>query len=202
MDRTSTCYNGEIVPSEPLKTSTLLKQSRGGDRVAAAELLPIVYEELRRLAAGYMRQQRREHTLQPTALVHEAYVKLIHEADTDWNDRGHFMAVAARAMRQVLVDYARRRGARKRGGDAVRVTLSALPAGCGSQELDLVEIEELLEHLGELDERKSRVVELRFFGGLTNEEIARVLEVSLRTVEGDWYVARAWLRRELTRSDG
>lgn len=187
-------------PPDPLRTTALLQKSRAGDRVAAAELLPIVYEELRRLAAGFMSRQRQEHTLEPTALVHEAYVKLVHDASVDPDDHGRFVAVAVRAMRQVLVDHARRRGARKRGQGAVRVTLAGLAQRGGSRDLDFVEIEDLLDRLGHLDERKSRVVELRFFGGLTNKEIAGALGVSLRTVESDWFMARAWLRRELTRS--
>jgi RNA polymerase sigma-70 factor (ECF subfamily) len=159
--------------------------------------MELVYAELRALAAAYARGQRPGHTLQPTALVHEAFVKLVEAPAGGWNDRAHFFAVAATAMRQVLADHARSRQARKRGGDWQRITLDGGELGQERDELDLVALDEALEELGRSDPRKLRVVELRFFGGLTAEEVARVLGVSLSTVESDWRTARAWLQIRL-----
>ncbi len=175
----------------------ILKRARGGDRVAAAEFTELVYRELRALAANYMRRERRGHTLQGTELVHEAYLNLVDATGVDPRDRTHFMSIAACAMRRVLIEHARKRSARKRGGDRRRVPLRDTLALSENPELDPLHLEEALSALENLDERKARVVELRFFSGLTCEEVASALGVSLRTVEKDWYVARAFLHREL-----
>jgi RNA polymerase sigma factor (TIGR02999 family) len=157
----------------------------------------VVYDELRRLAASRLRRERDGHTLQPTALAHEAWLQLVDAPQVEWRGRAQFLAVAARAMRQILVDHARRRGARKRGGDLAQVTLFDDAATFGRSQLDLLALDEALEALGALDERTVRVVELRFFSGLEMKEIAGVLGCSQATVENDWYLARAWLRKRL-----
>ncbi len=160
-------------------------------------LLPDAYAELRRRAEDYLRRERADHTLQPTALVHEAYAKLVDgDSDHPYRDRAHFVASSARAMREILVDHARAKGAQKRGANAARVTLheAATPADRG---VDLLELHEALTRLAELDARKARMVELRFFGGLTIDEIAAELGVSHMTVSNDWRMAQAWLSREL-----
>lgn len=160
-------------------------------------VLPALYEELRRLAGGYLRQQRAGHTLQPTALVHEAYLKLLDQTRVPWSDAGHFRAIASTAMRQVLVDHARKQGALKRGGDRLRVTLDSSVAAPEDATIDLLALDEALTALSALHERKARVVELIFFGGLTHEEAARVVGMSQKTIEADWYMARAWLGERL-----
>ncbi|NNF44481.1 MAG: sigma-70 family RNA polymerase sigma factor [Phycisphaerales bacterium] len=177
----------------------------GGDPSSAEQLFPLVYDELRELAGSYFRRQPADHTLQPTALVNEAYLRLIRGVAGGWNDREHFLAVAATAMRQILVNHAERRAALKRGGDRRRLTLAVAGdrAGDGTPEpLDLLGLDEALRGLSELDARKVRVVELRYFAGLTHEQIARVLGISLSTVEGDWRMARAWLAGRLRDGDG
>ena len=163
--------------------------------------IPEVYDELRRLVGFYLGRERANHTLQPTALVHEAFVKLTEQASAHWNDETHFRAIAANAMRQILVDHARAHGASKRGGGWLRVTLAEAARSEGLSDLDMLSLEESLEELSELSERRARVVELRFFGGLTCAEVARVNEVSIKTVEADWYLARAWLRQRMTQDD-
>ncbi len=175
----------------------ILKRAREGDGVAAAEFSELLYRELRAMAERYMRRERRGHTLQATALVHEAYLNLVDETGVDPSDRAHFLAIAACAMRQILVEHARKRAARKRGGDRRRVPLRDTLALSERPDVDVVHLEEALSALENLDGRKARVVELRFFSGLTCEEVASALGVSLRTVEKDWYVARAFLHREL-----
>lgn len=161
-------------------------------------LLPALQSELRAVAEGMFRRQHAAHTLQPTALVHEAYLKLVHHDDVRWEGRAHFLAVAAKAMRQILVDHHRSKKAEKRGGDWERQRLSAADLGLeGSSMIDLLELDTALEELAELDPRGSQVVELRFFGGLTMQEVAVRLGLSLRTIEGDWRHARAWLTRRL-----
>ena len=171
----------------------------GPNGVAAPQLLPQVYEQLRDLAAGYLRGQGPCHTLQPTALVHEAYLKLLKQSAATWGDPTHFMSVAARAMRQILVDHARAKGTLKRGGDGQRWSILPGDASTHDDEIDLLSLDTALSRLGALDERKARVVELRFFAGLTVTETAHVLGVSPATVEGDWRFARAWLRDQLSR---
>lgn len=162
------------------------------------DLLPLVLDELRALAGSYLQRERPDHTLQPTALVHEVYLKLVDQTQADYVDRRHFLAVASRAMRQILVDHARRHRTAKRGGDHIRVTLNDALLRDRACDVDLVSLDDALADLEKLDQRRSRVVELRFFGGMTNQEAAEVLGVSPKTTEADWYVARAWLRRALS----
>lgn len=182
---------------DPTEATRALNELGAGDRSASERLLPYVYAELRALAGSYFRGQRADHTLQPTALVHEAFVRLIDQTGVQWKSRAHFMAVAATAMRQILTDHARRTNAIKRGGGQHRVELNdglAISSGAG---IDLVAMEEALTRLSEFDPRKYRIVELRFFGGLSVDEVAEVLDVSRSTVESDWRAARAWLGAEL-----
>ena len=161
----------------------------------------LVYDELRKLAASALRHERSDHTLQPTALVHEAYLRLADEPTARWENRSHFMAVAARAMRRILVDHARKHKAVKRGSGAVRLSLDDLEraATSPSDAVDLVALDDALGRLANLDPRQARIVELRFFGGLSVEETAAVVDASARTVKRDWQLARAWLKREMTR---
>lgn len=157
------------------------------------EMVPLVYQELRRLASHYLSRERPDHTLQPTALVNEVYLRLLDQRRVDWRNRAQFLGIAASLMRRILVNYARERGAAKRGGGAEQVSLSLVASPSGRGEVELIALEEALERLAQLDERKSRVVELKFFGGLTVDEIAEVLEISGATVEREWAFARAWL---------
>ena len=174
--------------------------SRG--KAQAADLMPLVYDELRGLARGFMRRERRDHTLQATALVHEAYLRLVDQNRVDWRGRTHFRAVGARVMRRILVDHARQQRSEKRGGGRRRVTLGESLLHSSDPDLDLTEIlalNQALDRLRELDERQANVVELRFFGGLSHAEIAEAIGVSQRTVEGDWAHGKSWLMRELSR---
>ena len=181
------------------EVTQLLRQWSAGDAAALEKLLPLVYDELRRRAGAYLRQERPGHTLQPTALVHEAYLKLVGGGSVDWKDRAHFFGVAARAMRQVLVDHARARQTAKRGEGQVRVELDAAGAvATPARNLDLLDLDRALSRLAALDERQSRLVELRLFAGLTIEESAEVLRVSHATVSREWKHAEAWLQREMT----
>ncbi|WP_448990285.1 sigma-70 family RNA polymerase sigma factor [Luteitalea sp.] len=182
--------------------SRLVAQSAAGDAAAAAELFPIVYEELRRLAASALRRERTDHTLQPTALVHEAFLRLAETPGASWENRAHFVAVAARVMRRVLVDHARGRNALKRGNGEIRVPLDDVDVAAVGQDVDLVALDDALARLATLDERQARIVELRFFGGLSVPETAALIGASERTVKRDWQVARAWLTRELSSSAG
>ena len=179
------------------RTALVLARLRQGDSAAQGELFALVYGDLRDLASNYMRRERGGHTLQTTALVHEAYLKFASKGGA-WEDRAHFVGVAARAIRQILVDHARERNALKRGGDRQRLSLSDSDAVVGGDDLDAERLDEALERFAKLDERPARVVELRFFGGPSVAEAAHVLGVSERTVKGDWQIARAWLRRELS----
>ncbi|GMU82659.1 MAG: sigma-70 family RNA polymerase sigma factor [Phycisphaerales bacterium] len=179
------------------QTTRLLADLGRGDRAAAGQLLPLVYEQLRALASSYFRGQRADHTLQPTALVHEAYMKLVNQTSAQWNDRAHFFAVAARAMRQVLVNHALAANADKRGGGRTRILLADDLAPTPESEFDPIALDDALTRLGKMDERKAKVVELRFFSGLAVDEVAHVLGVSKSTVEADWRLARAWLSKEL-----
>ncbi|MDQ6809635.1 MAG: sigma-70 family RNA polymerase sigma factor [Verrucomicrobiota bacterium] len=166
------------------------------------QMLPTVYDELRRVAAGYLRSERSGHTLQPTALVHEAYMRLSHQHGTKWANRSHFLCIAARMMRRVLTNHAVARAAEKRGGEnAVRFTLDDEVDYYTGQDLSLVAVNDALGELERLDARQGEIVELRFFGGLTIEEIAEALEISPRTVKREWATAKHWLRRELTKAD-
>jgi len=175
----------------------LLRAWRGGDQAALEALLPLVHDELRRIARRCLHGERANHSVQATELVNEAYLRLVDVKHVDWQSRTHFLAMSARLMRRVLVDFARMRAADKRGGDAVRVTLDDATIGGSGPEADVVRLDDALEALAALDDRKSRVVELRFFGGLTVDETATALEVSSKTVLRDWEFARAWLQREL-----
>jgi RNA polymerase sigma-70 factor (ECF subfamily) len=179
-------------------TTRLLVDLEGGDSTAAARLLPVVYDQLRAVADSFFRRQPSDHTLQPTALVHEAYLRLVNQTDAKWGSRAHFFAVASKAMRQILINHAERRAAAKRGGDRQKLTLSEGLVPAPQRDIDLLALDEALTKLAALSERMGRVVELRFFGGLTVQEVAHVLHVSKRTVEGDWQTARAWLSRELS----
>ena len=162
------------------------------------ELVPVVYDELRQLAAAILRLERPGHSLQPTALVNEAYLRLVDATKVEWQGRAQFLALAARLMRQILVDHARAHGAEKRGGDRVRVTLSDDSEGArGPEALDVLDVDEALDELAAHDARKARVIELRFFAGLEMKEVAEVLRIGMTTAEDDWYFARAWLRRRL-----
>lgn len=173
-----------------------LARLRDGDSAAAAELLPLVYDELRALAGSYFQRERLDHTLQPTALVHEAYLKLVNQKQAQWKDRAHFFAVAAEAMRRLLIDHARKHGAEKRQRPTTHL-LSDDTAHEPMGDIDLISLDRALQRLGELNQRQSQVVTLRFFGGMTVEEVAGVLEVSPNTVKGDWRVARAWLQEAM-----
>jgi RNA polymerase sigma factor (TIGR02999 family) len=178
--------------------ATLLLQRYGeGDRAAADELLPMLYEELRRIAGAHLAHERKDHTLQPTALVHEAWLRLVDQPARDLQSRQHFLSLAARVMRRVLVDHAREHGAQKRGGDATRVTLDGAVALYESRALDLIALNDALEALTSLDPELARLVELRFFAGCSVEEVAQVLGVSESTVAREWRLARAWLQDQL-----
>lgn len=177
----------------------LLADWSNGDRQALEKLTPLVYDELRRLAARYLRQERHGHTLQSTALVHEAYLKLVGQNNVRWQNRAHFFGIAAQMIRRILVDYARARKAEKRGSGAEKLSLDEAIALPGGPDLDLVALDEALEGLARIDARQSRLVELRFFAGLTLEETAEVLQMSLATAKRDWVSAKAWLSREIRR---
>lgn len=169
-----------------------------GDEYALEKLMPLVYEELRRMARNYMRRQPPEHTFQTTELIHEAYLKLAAGNEKNWQNRAHFFGVAAKAMRHILVDYARAKQRQKRGGAALNITLEDNLVASAQRPDEIVALDEALKRLATLDERKSRVVEMKFFGGLIIEEIAAVLKISPETVKRDWSFARTWLLRELS----
>src|SRR5215472_6958455 len=175
----------------------LLKRLSDGDQNALTELIPIVYDELHRLAAFHLQRERADHTLQTTGLVHEAYLRLVDQKEAQWKNRGHFFAVAAQAMRRVLVDYARRHQAVKRGSSIPKISLNEAIAVSSEDTHHLLLLDELLSRLASVDPDESRIVELRFFGGLTVEETAEVMGISLATVKREWSVARAWLLREI-----
>jgi len=187
-------------PSTHEVTALLLAWSQG-DPSALEKLTPLVYQELHRLARGYMGREHAGHTLQTTALVHEAYLRLIDSSRVRWQNRAHFFAVAAQLMRRILVDFARSRHQLKRGGEAPRVSLSEAFEVAGEKDAGLVALDDALQNLASVDLRKSRVVELRFFGGLSVEETAEVLQVSPDTVMRDWRLAKLWLLRELSKGE-
>ena len=186
-----------MVNDDSNKITLLLIDWSKGDEMALENLMPLVYDELRRMAKGYMRRQPSGHTFQTTELIHEAYLKLANREVQNWQNRAHFFGVASTAMRHILVDYARSKQSQKRGGWQERVTLTENHAVTGDQSNDVIALDDALKTLAALDERKSRVVELKFFGGVTNEEIAEVLKISTDTVKRDWRFARTWLLREL-----
>ena len=181
----------------PHRVTQLLAEWSHGDNAALTELTPLVYEELRRLAHHHMSGQRPDHTLQTTALVNEAYLRLADQTNPNWQSRAHFFAVAARAMRQILVNYARSNRAQKRGGGAARIELDEAAILSPEQSKEIVDLHEALERLGTLDSRKAQVVELKFFGGLNYDEIAEVLKIARVTVRRDWEFAKLWLYTEL-----
>jgi RNA polymerase sigma-70 factor, ECF subfamily len=182
---------------------TLLLSALGrGEQDAASKLIPVVYDELRRLAASYMRRERQDHTLQATALVNEAYVKLIEQRSVNWQSRAHFFGVAAQLMRRILIDHARGHLRQKRGGEHQKVSLDEAFIFSEQQSAELLALDESLQRLTKMDARQGRIVELRFFGGLSVEEAAEVLKVSPKTVKRDWSVARAWLYADMKEHDG
>lgn len=183
----------------PSQISQLLTQWSAGEEQALDELMPRVYRELRAMAARQLRNERPDHTLQTTGLVHEAFLRLIQQEGVEWTNRAHFYAVASTAMRRVLVDYARRRQAEKRGGDPQRVSLDKVELAV-SPDVDLIDLEDCLARLEELDPQQAKVVELRYFAGCTIDEVAEVLEISPSTVQREWRMAKVWLRAELQRT--
>ena len=187
---------GERRPT-PGAVTQLLAKVGAGNQAAFDEVFPLVYAELRRIAAREMRREKPGRTLQTTALVHEAYLRLLKDASLSFENRAHFLGIAAHAMREILIEHARARSARKRGGGAVRLTLDDLVAPVPSLSIDVLALDEALQRLARLDERHARVVELRYFGGLSVEETAVALELSPATVKRAWTIARAWLYREL-----
>lgn len=189
--------DGQVTHRIAEEATRCLIDLRNGDRSAIQRLLPLVYEELRALAGNFFREERADHTLQPTALVHEAFVKLVGATEIQWDDRRHFMTVAATAMRRILIDHARRKDAKKRGSGWGRVSLHPELAEASRAEADIIALDEVLTRLAELNPQHARIVELRFFGGLTLREVAGVLETSTATVERDWRLIRAWLACEL-----
>jgi RNA polymerase sigma-70 factor (ECF subfamily) len=186
----------------PKDVTVLLAEVTKGDQQAASELVPLVYDELRRLAGRYMRRERADHTLQATALVHEAYLKLVQHQSVDWQNRAHFFGIAAQVMRHILVDHARGHGREKRGAGQQLVSLEEALVFSPEKSVELLKLDESLDRLAKLDPRQSRIVELRFFGGLTVEETAHVLGISPKTVKREWSVAKAWLHGDLRQSHG
>ena len=186
---------------EPASTNvtSLLKRYSNGDPDALAELIPQIYDRLRRLASSYLQSERSDHTLQTTALVHEAYLRLVDQKQVDWNNRNHFFAVAAQMMRRILVDHARKHHAFKRGGSFTRISLDEAAVVCREQPQELIAVDELLTRLASLDPQGSRLVELRFFAGLSLEETAEVMGLSTAKVRREWSIAKAWFTRELGR---
>jgi RNA polymerase sigma-70 factor, ECF subfamily len=189
--------NGERLNDATNMLSRISRSDASEREVTAAMLMPLVYDELRALAASFMRLEPPDHTLQPTALVHEAYLRLIDQTGVDWQGRAHFFAIAARMIRRVLIDHSRQRKSARRGGDASRTMLSDTAAITPGRNLDLLMLDDALHRLAELHPKQANVVEMRFFGGLTNDEVAHVLGVSRKTVVKHWSIARAWLSREL-----
>lgn len=180
----------------------LLLEWGGGSEQARQDLAPVVYDELRRIAATYLSRERPGHTLQPTALVHEAYLRLIDQRRVDWHNRAQFVGLAAMMMRRVLVNHARDRAAAKRGGGAQRVPLTVALEPIQEPQVDVLVVHEALDRLAALDSRKSRIVELKFFGGLTTDEVSQVMRLSPATIEREWTFARAWLQDAMAADDG
>ncbi len=187
------------------EVTALIAELRAGDQIAAERLVPLLYTELRRLAGRYLGRERANHTLQATALVNEAYLRMVDQPEAKWQDRAHFIGVAARLMRQILVDHARAHHAAKRGGEQPKLPLDEgeagdqAVAGFNDDLAGIIDLEEALDRLEKLDARQARLVELRFYGGLGNEEIAEAMGISVATVKREWSLARAWLKREMTR---
>jgi RNA polymerase sigma factor (TIGR02999 family) len=177
----------------------LLDEFRAGEQAAADLLVPLVYGELRKRARRYLARERRDHSLQPTALVHEAYLRLFGDTTIKWQNRAHFFAISAQVMRRILVDYARSRGAEKRGGSWTKVNLDEAITGSFGRPQDFLILDEAMNRLARFDHRQSQIVEMRFFGGLSEEETAEVLGITARTVKRDWRLAKAWLYEQFTR---
>jgi RNA polymerase sigma-70 factor (ECF subfamily) len=200
-------YEKTEIQAEDMNTvagevTELLLQLRSGKRDAESQLIPLVYSELRSLAAHYLRAERKDHTLQPTALVHEAYIRLIKLQEVDWQSRAHFFAMSATVMRRILVDHARAQNAKKREGYQHAVSLDEALVFSSPRARELLDLDEALDQLAKINSRGSRIVELRFFGGLSEEETGQVLGISARTVKRDWRIAKAWLYKEVNRSRG
>lgn len=189
--------NGERGPSEATRLLMVLREGGVGGDEATERLAELLYPELRRIAARLMRSERRGHTLQPTAVVHEAFMRLVDAQTIEWQDRAHFLGLAARVMRRILIEHARRRGAAKRGGGVEQLTLDEAAVPGADAAVGLLDLDDVLTRFAEVDDRGAQVAELRIFGGLTVRETAEELGVSSRTVNGDWAVARLWLAREL-----
>ena len=178
----------------------MLREWSNGNREALEDVLPLVYDELHKQAARFLSRERRDHTLQTTALIHETYLKLIDQREVNWQSRTHFFAIAARLMRRILVDYARKKHREKRGGDYLKLPLEEAALVVGKEKsIDLMALDEALTRLEKIDKQQARIVELRYFSGLSLEETAEALKVSRTTVANDWAMAKAWLHRELTR---
>ena len=186
------------MPDSPATVTELLHAWSDGDKNALDQLMPVVYDELRRQASRYLRREQGGHTLQTTALVNEAYLRLVDQKNIRWQNRAQFFGIAAQLMRRILVDHARAKHRAKRGGRDVRVTLDDAMAIAANQEIDLIALDAALDRLAQIDEQQSKVVEMRFFSGLNVEETAEVLGISPATVKRDWNVAKAWLYREMT----
>ncbi len=184
----------------PLEVTRLLVEWSEGNQASLDKLTPLVYDELRRLARSYMRRENPSHTLQATALVNEAYLRLIEQSEVQWQNRAHFFGIAAQMMRRILVDHARRSHYAKRGGGAMKVSLAEAASLAQEVTAEVLALDEALRGLSEIDPRRGRVVELRYFGGLNNEEIAQVLQISANTVMRDWNLAKAWLRQQMLNS--
>lgn len=186
--------------SESHHITRMLREWSGGSNDALEELMPLVYTALRKQAAGFLRRERRGHSLQSTELIHETYLKMVDQREVDWKNRAQFFAIAASMMRRILVDHARGKNRGKRGGDAVKMTLDeTIIAGGTEKTVELMALDEALHRFEKIDERKARIVELRYFSGLTLEETAAVLNISRSTVAEDWAFAKAWLHRELSK---
>ena len=192
-------FEDDRMASSSHDVTRLLRAWSNGDKAALARLAPLVESELHRLAESFLRRERAGHTLQTTALVNEAYLRLIDDTAIEWQSRAHFYGIAARMMRRILVDHARRRRKLKRGGEMLRVSLSEAEPVAGEPSADIIELDDALTSLSEFDARKSQIVELKFFGGLGEEAIAEVLNISPRTVQREWNLARAWLYQELAK---
>ena len=189
--------DGGFTMTSPQNVTEMLNDWRNGDQEALDRLIPVVYDELRRQAAAYLRRERPGHTLESAALIHEAYLRLINQQNIEWKNRAHFYAIAARLMRQILVDHARKRQAAKRGGSDIKVPLEEAMAVSPGRNVDLVALDEALTRLAEIDPQQCSIVELRYFSQLSVDETAEVLGVSSRTVKRDWNVAKAWLKQQI-----
>jgi len=190
-----------LINSPPTDVTGLLLSWSKGDESAPAKLMPLVYGELRRLAGSYLRRERADHTLQPTALVNEAYLRIVDQARVSLQNRAQFFGLAAQMMRHILVDHARSRGAMKRGGLQHKISIDEVQTSIDARAAELVALDEALQNLASIDQRKSQIVEMRFFGGLSVDEIATALDISDKTVMRDWRIAKIWLHRELSAED-